>query len=526
MTHISRPNRFAVVSAVATSTTIGIAASSLALLDVAHAFGAASICVHSSVQSKRCMKIKDTGVHFLNNNCRSDCSCTSTALCAGPNPFVNGPEDGQSEEGNGSSNSFPSPPSPFSFPPSNNGENGDVHSGNSGPSSPNPFLQPKPSINSGSNSPFGSGGSLSSNSFTNSDPSSSPFGANENNEFTSSNTSGGPNPFQQQPQTPAAANPFGGNNISKTQPLANPSFPSRPNNNNVGPGIGSSQSPFGQRPTSTFGDTQVNNSSPFGGGPPSLQTNNNDNNAFGSASPSATQPPNTAPPSADDTWLEFSIHPGHLPDPAFMSTTSTDYSNAIPRGLVLRTVKPGMRFGQTMTQKAEVVVSLGEEPLGQGGNDTEEPEKVWDLGPGEYVVNRGTRLDKTRMYVMDFEPSTTREGGLVLRTINPGIVDEYGNNVRLAEVVVSGGPDGKWREPKPQMEGMEGVVGSSMMDGGGGAMGGVDGGSNRVSRGFVAFSSGSLGPARRGSGGDNAGGGDGYTYGPAPQTGGDPYSLW
>lgn len=132
-----------------------------------------------------------------------------------------------------------------------------------------------------------------------------------------------------------------------------------------------------------------------------------------------------------------------------------------------------------MTQKAEVAVSLGEEPIGQGIDDAEEPEKVWDLGPGEYVVNRGTRLDKTRMYVMDFEPSTTREGGVVLRTINPGIVDEYGNNVRLAEVVVSGGPDGKWREHKPQMEGMEGVVGSSMMAGGAGAMGGVDGGSNR-----------------------------------------------
>ena len=262
-----------------------------------------------------------------------------------------------------------------------------------------------------------------------------------------------------------------------------------------------------------------------------MQTNNNNNNAFGSASASAMQQatlaasPAAAPPPADDTWVEFSIHPGHVPDPAFMSTASTDYSNAIPRGLVLRTVKPGMRFGQTLTQKAEVVVSLGEEPIGQGVDDTEEPEKVWDLGPGEYVVNRGTRLDKTRMYVMDFEPSTTREGGVVLRTINPGIIDEYGNNVRLAEVVVSGGPDGKWRETKPQMEGMEGVVGSSMMDGGAGAMGGVDGGSNRVSRGFVAFSSGSLGPARRG-GGENPEGGDGYTYGPAPQTGGDPYSLW
>jgi len=178
-----------------------------------------------------------------------------------------------------------------------------------------------------------------------------------------------------------------------------------------------------------------------------------------------------------------------------------------------------------MTEKAQVVVSLGDEPMGQGDVDaTEEPEKVWDLGPGEYVVNRGTLLDKTRMYVMDFEISTTRPGGAVLRTVNPGIVDEWGNNVRLCEVIVSGGPDGKWREPKPQIEGMEGIVGNGMMDGRGGAMGGLDGGSDRVSRGFVSFSGGSLGPARRG--GDDQGGQDGYTYGPAPPTGGDPYSMW
>jgi len=104
-------------------------------------------------------------------------------------------------------------------------------------------------------------------------------------------------------------------------------------------------------------------------------------------------------PVADDTWVDFTIHPGHIPDQAFMTIASTDYSSAIPRGLVLRTAKPGTRFGQTMTEKAQVVVSLGAEPMGRGGDDaTEEPEKVWDLGPGEYVVNRGTRLDKTRMY--------------------------------------------------------------------------------------------------------------------------------
>lgn len=241
--------------------------------------------------------------------------------------------------------------------------------------------------------------------------------------------------------------------------------------------------------------------------------------------PSASPPAVPSVPVADDTWVEFTTHPGHIPDSAFMTITSTDYSSAIPRGLVLRTGKPGTRFGQTMTEKAQVVVSLGDEPMGQDDVDaTEEPEKVWDLGAGEYVVNRGTRLDKTRMYVMDFEISTTRPGGAVLRTVNPGIVDEWGNNVWLCEVIVSGGPDGKWREPKPQMEGMEGIVGNGMMDGRGGAMGGLDGGSDRVSRGFVSFSGGSLGPARRG--GDDQVGQDGYTYGPAPQTGGDPYSMW
>ena len=499
--------------------------------------------------------MKDTDLHYMNNNCRAERTCallSSTAICAGPHPFVNGPDSGQSEEGSGSA-SIPSSSSPFDFPPSNTGENGDNDGGDNDPS-PNPFLQQKPPMGPGSNSPFGSGGPSSSNSGTTSGASSSPFGANKNNGFTSSDASGSPNPFQQQAQAPAAANPFGGNNMPRTAtseaglgnnislPPANPSFLPNPNtnNNNVDSGVGLPKSPFAQSQDTSFGGAQINtnspfgNNSPFGGGPPSLQNNDNNYNTFGSASASssamqpatlAASPPSAAPP-ADDTWLEFTIHPGHLPDPSFMTTTSTDYSNAIPRGLVLRTVKPGMRFGQTMTQKAEVVVSLGEEPIGQGIDDGEEPEKVWDLSPGEYVVNRGTRLDKTRMYVMDFEPSTTREGGVVLRTINPGIVDEYGNNVRLAEVVVSGGPDGKWREPKPQMEGMEGVVGSSMMDGGAGAMGGVDGGSNRVSRGFVAFSSGSLGPARRGGSGDSAGGGDGYTYGPSAQTGGDPYSLW
>ena len=328
----------------------------------------------------------------------------------------------------------------------------------------------------------------------------SPFPPNNSNESIDNNgqysmrqESGGPSPNPFLRQTPAEANSFG---------------------DGSGPSLGSEQVGFtGSPPTAN----------PFGGGGPAQASSGA--GSFGTGAASASPPEVPPMPVADDTWVDFTIHPGHIPDQAFMTIASTDYSSAIPRGLVLRTAKPGTRFGQTMTEKAQVVVSLGAEPMGRGGDDaTEEPEKVWDLGPGEYVVNRGTRLDKTRMYVMDFEPSATRPGGAVLRTVNPGIVDEWGNNVRLCEVIVSGGPDGKWREPKPQMEGMEGIVGNGMMDGRGGAMGGLDGGSNRVSRGFVAFSGGSLGPARRG--GDDQGGQDGYTYGPAPQTGGDPYSMW
>jgi len=491
---------------------------------------------------------------------------SSTALCAGPNPFVNyDNSDGESEGDGGffpptsesvsESGSIGEQPQAFGFTPENNsvGEDSDISeaaelNGNQG-LSPNPFLQPKPTMVS-ANNPFG-GGPSSSGSGTSSGPPASPFGANGNGFATSGDgqSSDGPNPFLQPKQPtetqaqmqPAAANPFGSgaeavSSAQMPQPSANggsvESDTPSPSTLNMGFSGGAlSQSPFGQSQDSS--GEQLNNS-PFGGGQPLMQ----DANAMGSppAMPStfsqsnaAAAPPSSAPsmPTDNDTWVEFSIHPGHVPDPAFMVTVSTDYSNAIPRGLVLRTMKPGMRFGKIMTQKADVVVSLGEEPVGSGSDDDEEPEKQWDLGPGEYVVNRGTRLDKTRMYVMDFVPSTTREGGTVLRTVNPGIMDEWGNNVRLAEVIVSGGPDGKWREPKPQMEGMEGVVGGGMMDGRGGAMGGVDGGSQRVSRGFVAFSSGgSLGPARRGNDGQGGGGDDGYTYGATPETGGDPYSLW
>ena len=73
------------------------------------------------------------------------------------------------------------------------------------------------------------------------------------------------------------------------------------------------------------------------------------------------------------------------------------------------------------------------------------------------------------------------------------------------------------------MEGMEGIVGNGMMDGRGEAMGGFDGSPARVRGEFVALSSGSLGPARRINGSQ---GRRWVSYGPAPQTGGDPYRMW
>ena len=83
-----------------------------------------------------------------------------------------------------------------------------------------------------------------------------------------------------------------GNNMSS--PPANPSILSNPNtnNNNVVSGVGLPKSPFAQSQDTSFGGAQVNtnspfgNNSPFGGGPTSLQNNDNNNNAFGSASAS------------------------------------------------------------------------------------------------------------------------------------------------------------------------------------------------------------------------------------------------
>ena len=73
--------------------------------------------------------------------------------------------------------------------------------------------------------------------------------------------------------------------------------------------------------------------------------------------------------------------------------------------MVLRKAKSGTSLDDAMTEKARILVSLGDEPMGQGSVDSnEEIEKVWDLGPGEYdvrVVNRGTWLDKSRMYVIE-----------------------------------------------------------------------------------------------------------------------------
>mmetsp|Transcript_16858 Transcript_16858/g.37356 ORF Transcript_16858/g.37356 Transcript_16858/m.37356 type:complete len:277 (+) Transcript_16858:248-1078(+) len=215
-----------------------------------------------------------------------------------------------------------------------------------------------------------------------------------------------------------------------------------------------------------------------------------------------------------DEWSEFSIHPGHAVDEEYMIIVGSDYSPHHPKTTVIETSKPGMRFGNTLVERAEVIVSRGTEPLMPG----EEPPPTFELGENEYIVNRGTRVDKNRMYVMDFMPSEYREGGVVLRTVNPGVVDEFGNNVQLAEVIASSGKDGKWRPPKPAMEGIEPSTGGGTGSGTGGAFGASSGGPDDTtrSRGMVAFSSvGTFGFARNGANREEPG----YTYGPGTASG-------
>ena len=212
-----------------------------------------------------------------------------------------------------------------------------------------------------------------------------------------------------------------------------------------------------------------------------------------------------------EDWAEFHIHPGHLIDEEYMVVTGSDYSSDHPASTVIKTEKPGMRFGNTLVERAQVIVSKGPEPLMPG----EDPPPTFELGENEYIVNRGTKIDKNRMYVMDFMQSDYREGGVVLRTVTPGVVDEYGNNIQLAEVIASSGKDGRWRPPKPSMEGMEGITNGA---GRGGAFGASSGGPDDTtrSRGMVAFSSvGTFGFARNGANKEEPG----YTYGPGIASG-------
>ena len=174
-----------------------------------------------------------------------------------------------------------------------------------------------------------------------------------------------------------------------------------------------------------------------------------------------------------EEWAEFNVEGGSAFDPTRMKVIAEDYSSEVPKGMVVYTENPGQTFSGTIVSHAEVVMSLGPEPnipagagpggmgvdleffmdegSGSSGNagPTRQGSSKWNLAADEYIVNRGTKIDKTRMYVVDFEPSATRPGGTVLRTLAPGKIDmETYATVALAEVIASSGPDGNWEEDK------------------------------------------------------------------------------
>jgi len=185
-----------------------------------------------------------------------------------------------------------------------------------------------------------------------------------------------------------------------------------------------------------------------------------------------------------EAWNDFTISPGDMVDINRMEVLRSDYSTNFPMDTVLKCEKPGIEFAGTMTQRALVIVSLGPEPEEVMGGPSKVPKK-FDLKENEYTVDRGTKVDKTRMYVLMYEKNV-REGGTVLRTMKPGIVAlEDLSMTTLAEVVASSGPDGKWNEED--------------------AKNGASG--NSRSRGMVAFSSMTLGPT------GGPGKQEGFTYG-------------
>jgi len=200
----------------------------------------------------------------------------------------------------------------------------------------------------------------------------------------------------------------------------------------------------------------------------------------------------------NEEWSEFNIQPGETVDVNRMEVVGSDYSNDVQIDSVLRCVAAGVNFAGTLTQKAQVICSLGpgegasSSPVVTGDSD--------DLDENEYTVNRGTAIDKTRMYVLNFEASPDVEPGTILRTLKPGVMGEDGNCMHLAEVVASSGPDGSWKPSHDRPV--------EVSDG----MASVDIGSADRSPGMVGFSSGTLGPP------GGLGRQSGYTYGKAKRS--------
>jgi len=213
-----------------------------------------------------------------------------------------------------------------------------------------------------------------------------------------------------------------------------------------------------------------------------------------------------------DGWSDFNVNPGTPVDINVMEVVGSDYSNNCPIDTVVRCEKAGVNYDGTLTQRAQIIASLGPEPpelAGSSGSfSLSKEEKEFELAENEYTVNGGTKIDRTRMYVLTFEKSQ-REGGTVIRTLKPGLLSPDGSTINLAEVIASSGPNGDWKEDRNAERTFKGgsIDGNSI----GGSESSNDWSSGRESKGMVAFSSGRLGPP------GGPGRQDGYTYGPTPK---------
>eukprot|EP00548_Thalassiothrix_antarctica_P000183 CAMPEP_0194144222 /NCGR_PEP_ID=MMETSP0152-20130528/13287_1 /TAXON_ID=1049557 /ORGANISM="Thalassiothrix antarctica, Strain L6-D1" /LENGTH=493 /DNA_ID=CAMNT_0038843967 /DNA_START=276 /DNA_END=1757 /DNA_ORIENTATION=+ len=137
-------------------------------------------------------------------------------------------------------------------------------------------------------------------------------------------------------------------------------------------------------------------------------------------------------------------------------------------------------------------------------------DEVSKLSMNEYSVNRGTKIDKTRMYVLGFEASPYDEGGTTIRTVTTGLLNEDGSTKNLAEVIISSGHDGRWRMESSSTP--KNNHGSYVGDSDSGIGNYKDDATGRISHGIVPFSS---SPSLRTKSDGQQQNNDGYTYGPS-----------